>query len=410
MNIVLVTRGSHGDVYPYFNIAKELEKRGHEVILSIPKLFEHDVKQYQLNHVLQDFEDITGMTAKADAKSSGVKVLLDWVRDSIDKQFEQLLPIVEKSDLLIAANTEFAASSIAEYCQKPLIRTAYAPFLPGKSISPPIFPFPKAPRIMIPFLWKILNYPTDLMMAKSINRNRKSLGMKPMKNLTTHLPANAHNVLLYSQSLGSIDPSWEWKWKINGYCFNDNFHYEKEAHDNLMRFVDQDDRPVIFFTLGSCNSKKKGRFVSHLSQIIKEKNYKLIIGSGWSKDDADWECEDHVFRLDKAIPHYLLLPKCTGVIHHGGSGTTHNVARYGIPQMILPLFIDQHYWGYQVEKLGLGPGYANIGKISKEELEKKVDDLVHNPLYKKNASAIHAQIQQENATDKFCDFISNYLV
>lgn len=409
MKIVLVTRGSHGDVYPYFHIGKELQKRGHDVTLSIPKLFENDVRQYQLNYVLQDFDDITGMMSKADEKSFSVKVLLDWVKESIGKQFEQLIPIVEKADLFVSTNTEFAASSIAEYCKKTFIRTAYAPLLPGKSIAPPLFPFPKANRLIIPLLWKMLNFPTDIMMSKTINRHRRSLGLKSITSITQHSVANAHNVLMYSPFLGTTDPNWKWKWDINGYCFNDNFTYDQQTYNDLIRFLDKDEKPNLFFTLGSCTSKKSDYFISYLSQICKEENFKLIIGAGWSKTDSTLEESDNVFMLKKAIPHNLIFSKCAGIIHHGGSGTTHNVARHGIPQMMVPLFIDQHYWGHQVNKLGLGPEYIKIGKVSKEELKSKVKDLVYNTNYKENAFKIGDKMQQEDATNKFCNFVANHI-
>lgn len=407
MKIVLVTRGSHGDVYPYFHLGKELEKRGHDVTLSIPRLFENDVKQYQLKHVLQDFDDITGMISKADEESSSVKILLDWVKNSIDKQFEQLIPIVEKADLFVATNTEFAASSIAEYCKKPFIRTAYAPFLPGKTISPPIFPFPRANRFLIPLLWKMLNFPTDKMTSKTINRNRKLIGMKPIDSLTRHCVENAHNVLMFSPSLGTTDPSWRWKWDINGYCFNDNFNYKEQIYTDLVSFIEKDEKPTLFFTLGSCTSKKSNQFISYLAQICKEENYKMIIGTGWSEASSLKE-DENTFLLKEAIPHNLIFSKCAGIIHHGGSGTTHNVARHGVPQMIVPLFIDQHYWGNRIHELGLGPDYAKIGKISKEKLKERIKDLVSNPSYKKNAAKIASNIQQEDATNKFCDFLTNY--
>lgn len=65
------------------------------------------------------------------------------MRNVIDKQFDQLIPLLKEHDILVSTNSEFAVASIAEYCKKPLIRTAYAPFLPGKKIPPAVLPFPK---------------------------------------------------------------------------------------------------------------------------------------------------------------------------------------------------------------------------------------------------------------------------
>lgn len=120
MKILLVTRGSQGDIYPYLTIASALIKRGHQVTLNLPQIFEKEAKAYQLDYVLQDFDDIQGMVSKAGEKSEGAKPYLKWMRDVIDVQFKQLIPLLKEHDILIATNSEFAAASVADYCQKPL--------------------------------------------------------------------------------------------------------------------------------------------------------------------------------------------------------------------------------------------------------------------------------------------------
>lgn len=134
MKILLVTRGSQGDIYPYLTITSALIKRGHQVTLNLPQIFEKEAKAYQLDYVLQDFDDIQGMVSKAGEKSEGAKPYLKWMRDVIDVQFKQLIPLLKEHDILIATNSEFAAASVADYCQKPFIRTAFAPFIPGRHI------------------------------------------------------------------------------------------------------------------------------------------------------------------------------------------------------------------------------------------------------------------------------------
>lgn len=44
MKILLVTRGSQGDIYPYLTIASALIKRGHQVTLNLPQIFEKKQK------------------------------------------------------------------------------------------------------------------------------------------------------------------------------------------------------------------------------------------------------------------------------------------------------------------------------------------------------------------------------
>ena len=125
------------------------------------------------------------------------------MRDVIDVQFKQLIPLLKEHDILIATNSEFAAASVADYCQKPFIRTAFAPFIPGRHIPPPIFPYPKPHPIFTPrFIWKLLNIGNNYMTQKTINKNREQLGLKPLNNCGYYSTERAFNYMLYSRYLG----------------------------------------------------------------------------------------------------------------------------------------------------------------------------------------------------------------
>jgi vancomycin aglycone glucosyltransferase len=54
------------------------------------------------------------------------------------------------------------------------------------------------------------------------------------------------------------------------------------------------------------------------------------------------------------VSHQTLFPQVAAVVHHGGAGTTTAAALAGAPQVIMPMFSDQFYWGRRVATLGLG--------------------------------------------------------
>lgn len=409
MKLFLVTRGSQGDVYPYLTLAAALKQRGHEVTLSLPRIFENLAKSFDVNYVLQAYDDIGGMIEGAAEVNQKTKHVLKWVRRVIDKQFEEFIPILREHDVFVSANTEFAAASIAEYCGKPFIRTAFGPFLPGTKIPPPVMPFPKANPVFTPqFLWKMLNIGTNFMVKKTLNKNRQALGMTPIKNFGIHSAGMANNFLMISRYLGNTDDTWKYKWDIGGYCFNDALPYDEDAYKQLMAFIRKDERPTLFFTLGSCNSKDKHRISEWLFDICSRHGYKLIIGSGWSKTGSNLKDNPDIYIIDKAIPHVLIFPACDAIIHHGGCGTTHSAARAGKPQMVFPLIIDQHYWGNRVFDLGVGPDRVKISKTTKKQLDNKILDLMTNPAYKQHATLLGEQIQTENGTKSACEFIETF--
>ncbi|MCL2411322.1 MAG: glycosyltransferase [Treponema sp.] len=405
MKLLLVTRGSQGDVYPFLRLAAELKTRGHCVTLSLPCLFEKQAKDSGVTYVLQASDDIKGMVEV----TPDTKNLLEWTRRVIDSQFKELIPLMAEHDILISTNTEFAAPSIAEYCKKPCIRTAYGPFIPGRTIPPPVFPWPKPHPIFTPaFLWALLNNGLNLMAKKSLNKNRKTLGMPPIKCQAQHAPANSDNFLMYSRYLGNVDDNWNYNWDIGGYCFNDELPYNKEDLEEVISFIKKDNRPTIYFSLGSCNAAQRDRFAGLLFDICTEQNYKLLLSAGWWNAGSQLKNRDNFFRMDKVIPHYLIFPHCDAIIHHGGVGTTHSAARSGRPQMITPIILDQFYWGDRIKKLGLGPGSVKIRGVSKKQLEKKIQDLVTNSSYKEKALSMKNLINDEGGLENLCRYIESY--
>jgi UDP:flavonoid glycosyltransferase YjiC (YdhE family) len=402
MKIFLVTRGSQGDIYPYLSLAAALIKEKHEITLSIPRAFEDQARAYGINYVLQNYDDINTLLETATSNRD----LLSWMQRVTDQQFEEFIPVLEKHDMLVCTNTEFSAPHIAEYCRKPIIRTAYGPFIPGRKIPPPVMPWPRPHPVIRPMvLWTMLNVGINLMTVGIINKNRKRLGMAPFRDQGEYAPTHADNFLMYSPTLGSTDPDWKYPWHIGGYCFNDTLAYDQDLYRRLEAFVKKDDKPSIFFTMGSCKTKKMDLICEWLLEISGRHGYKLIIGTGWWHNAKFLGGHENLFLMDGLIPHNLVFPLCDGIIHHGGSGTTHSAGRAGKPQLIIPIFVDQHYWGNRVFTLGAGPNFLRTSRLSKDILEERVVDLMTNPVYRKNAAALSEKIKNENGVQTLRDHI-----
>jgi UDP:flavonoid glycosyltransferase YjiC (YdhE family) len=270
-------------------------------------------------------------------------------------------------------------------------------------------PWPKPHPIIRPVvLWTILNLGLNLMVRKILNRRRKALGMKAIRDQAEHAPANSDNYCMYSRYFGTFDLNWKYQWEIGGYCFNDSFSYDQTVLRDVLAFINKDRRPTLFFTLGSCNVKVRDKFARQLFDIVCRHNLKLVVGCGWWNVGAHLDKRENLYLLDTAIPHSLIFPSCDGIIHHGGAGTSHSAARSGRPQMAAPLFLDQFYWGYRAAQLGLGPGSVNISRTSPRRLEKMVRELVFNEEYKKNAAALGEQIRSEQGLETFCRRVESY--
>jgi UDP:flavonoid glycosyltransferase YjiC (YdhE family) len=96
------------------------------------------------------------------------------------------------------------------------------------------------------------------------------------------------------------------------------------------------------------------------------------------------------------IPYDWIFPRVYGVIHHGGSGTTHLALKYGCATLIIPHIIDQFVWSEIVHEKGAGPEGVKLGKFTTQNLEPKILDLVNKNSYKKRAKQIASQMEDED--------------
>lgn len=117
--------------------------------------------------------------------------------------------------------------------------------------------------------------------------------------------------------------------------------------------------------------------------------------------------ENDLFYFTKQIPYDWVLDKCYGIIHHGGSGTTHSSIKYGCVSMILPHIFDQFGWNNLIDKKGLGPKGVAINKITEQNLKPLILDLLENKRYKLKASEIAEKMGRENFENELYESIMN---
>lgn len=56
-----------------------------------------------------------------------------------------------------------------------------------------------------------------------------------------------------------------------------------------------------------------------------------------------------------ALDFARALPHASAVVHHGGFGTGSAVLRAGVPQVVVPLFVDHPWWARRAHEVGVAP-------------------------------------------------------
>lgn len=118
INVILLTRGTKGDLYPFIHIGRELKKRGHEVTL----LSTYDYESYARREGF-DFDFLTleleeSFQVKIEMPEFYTKLtsLLELYKDHIipnlEKEFEVIEAQVKKGKTVILAHSNYYFSAL----------------------------------------------------------------------------------------------------------------------------------------------------------------------------------------------------------------------------------------------------------------------------------------------------------
>jgi sterol 3beta-glucosyltransferase/vancomycin aglycone glucosyltransferase len=67
---------------------------------------------------------------------------------------------------------------------------------------------------------------------------------------------------------------------------------------------------------------------------------------------SEFRTDDRFFTVQRS-PYQKVFPRCSLVVHHGGSGTTQSALLAGAPSIIVAHLADQFFWGSELERLGV---------------------------------------------------------
>lgn len=125
---------------------------------------------------------------------------------------------------------------------------------------------------------------------------------------------------------------------------------------------------------------------------VKQAGVRAVI-QGWDDAMKQLPLPSNVFHAG-SIPHDWLLPRASGLVHHGGFGTTASGFRAGIPMLVLPHIIDQFIWGNKVAQLGVGPQPIQRPKLKAENMAAALRAL-QSPEMRRKAADLGAAIRAE---------------
>ena len=123
--------------------------------------------------------------------------------------------------------------------------------------------------------------------------------------------------------------------------------------------------PPIYVGFGSMPGVNQKRVTDALLGALAATGQRAVVATGWG---GFGDVRDSNVHVVSAVPHPWLFSQVRAVVHHGGSGTTHEGLRWGRPAVICPLFADQPFFGARIAALGAGPKPVPQKRLTAERL------------------------------------------
>jgi sterol 3beta-glucosyltransferase len=405
MRIAIIALGSRGDVQPYIALGKGLKDAGHLVRLVTHENFKSLVQSYGLDFwpVRGDIQAVVEtpemrallekgnfIAINAHASKAAKGAAIDWAEDGLEA--------CQGMELLIAGvGGLFVALALAEKLKLPLLQAYIFPFTPTTAFPAILLP---------PFVSKLGGYVNRLShrLFRQLMWQGSRSGDQLARSQVLDLPPapffgpvpaadSRRYPIVYGFSPSVIPKPADWRnTQITGYWSLDEAQDWKPSAA-LLNFLERG-APPVYIGFGSMGSRNPEQTADLVLQAIERTGQRAILQSGWGglyKQDLP----DNVFLVD-SIPHSWLFSRVAAVVHHGGAGTTAAGLKAGVPNIVIPFFGDQPFWGRRIAELGVGPAPIPRKQLTVDRLTAAIHQAVTDQAMQKCAADLGAKIQAED--------------
>jgi sterol 3beta-glucosyltransferase len=417
VRIGIQTWGSDGDIRPFVALANGLARAGHRVTLAVTSI---DGKDYSMlctgdnprtiRVAHRDWEEtvILGTMRKL-LKARDVFrqlriVLAVFFRPLVDEMYAASRDLAQTNDLLIGHFICHPFKAAADKAGKPYVTETLNDLGVPSRFKPPLG-LPNFGTWFNPFWWMLAARVVNVVFKKEINRLRLREGLAPAKDVLNDVFMSRRlNLLAISAVFCPPKPDWEGRHHICGSFEIEGEDEQWEVPASLRDFLRQGPPPA-YMTIGSMLSvdPDPGEITRLLVDAALHARARAIVQSRWGEIS---NIPDHpdIYKIEKA-PHHYIFPFCSLVVHHGGAGTTHSATRSGCPSIVVRHFLDQSYWGAELNRLRIAPRIIDRRDVTSDRLAASMRSVLQSPDMKVRAEELGRIMREEHGVRAAVDLI-----
>ena len=424
MRIGIQTWGSTGDIRPFVALAAALTQAGHSVHLVVTDIDRRDYHHYGEEYGFRVTQVATPVIADASAlhdigrrcieawtpAGQGRVIYRETFKPAVGLMAVQATLLVRENDIVIGHFFLYFLRALAEQAGKPYVTVALAPFLlPSKNVCPS--GAPDLGRWSYPLWWNLAGRVINALFLDDANRFRAKLGLPPkcdqMREVFLGAPLD---LIASSPQLFPRPADWPSGYRQCGFFDLPDDSKTDDIPQALADFIAAGDAPV-FISFGSLMPMDAATLEAHLAifAAAMQLTGRRAIVQLPLHSLVEPMPSANIFYV-RFISHRRVFPQCAMVVHHGGAGTTHTVARAGVPAIVIPHLADQFFWGAQVHGLGTGPKPIPLRKLNAKRLAAAINEVIASPMMLEQARNLAYAMRAENGVKQAVTLIENLAV
>ncbi|CAG8498771.1 5016_t:CDS:10 [Scutellospora calospora] len=360
--ILFMAIGSMGDVLPFINLGVGFSRRGHNVIIAANRRFKDliETRGFEFREIRWDMQEEWENTdaGRKMVKHSGSIILgppamFKFLNQGIQKAYMDAENVLSDIDFVILGTGSTYMYPECLVRNIPIAFVCFYPYASSKNYAGAIYGQPFNSLQWLPFgmsakIWSFVD--SIATYCSSVGGGAFEINHVPvLHTLNKHLieippnPKNPFEVQIDYPYLSITD-------ELESFV----------PPEDLVEWLSNGNKP-IYFGYGSMHS-----FSDAESRVRVWLNLHKAISSG------------RIFIVGH-VSHAWLFPRVSCVVHHGGAGTTHNVARAGVPH-----FADQPWWASILHYLNVAPNNGipaqsvTSDKLYKALLKVLTDEKIHD--------------------------------
>jgi rhamnosyltransferase subunit B len=385
-DVILFTRGTKGDLYPFLRIGGGLKEKGCKITLLSNYCYENYADQEKFDFVPMDdkesFETLNNTPELHGSLSSKLKLSKDHMIANLEQEVKIIESKISKANTVILAHSnDYLAPLFAmEKCGVSLYLCMLAPsYVHG--------------FLLFEALLKSLSV--------DVNEIRTRIGLEPIEDWKRWLNSFEKCFAVwpdwFSGDAKKIAPDLE----CVGFLSIDSVE-KKPLQKEMQDFIGVSTRNILI-THGTSRPFNDLYFKLAINAIQKL-GYKLIVSTPF-RELLPEQLPQNVFWVEFCSFHEL-LPMINLVIHHGGIGTTRESIDNAVPQLIIGQGFDRQHNGRIVKERGLGD-WIIPKALTIDTLYQKINDLLSDHNVKLKCEEYKLFLYNEEAINAFYETITS---